>query len=186
MTNWDEIGPCIFSISNAFPDVEEVVRRAIDERSNDWEDAQVYDEYGQVSENSDLRKNRLLFTNPSFRNDVFWWDLAKRVWEYGNEYGKLHDVGFSNMENPQILHYGASDGYYHKHSDDAGYSRVFSTVLYLNDVEEGGGTYFNNFDITIKPEAGKIVFFPANFAYAHEAIMPKSNDKFSLVTWFNP
>ena len=185
MKDWNKVGPCIYSVDNAFDNSEEIIFRALEERASEWQDAQVYYSYGEAEKNNNYRKNKLLSVNPSFRNDVFWWDLAKRVWQFGNEYGQINEVGFSDMENPQILHYQTSDGYYNKHWDDAGHARVFSAVLYLNDVKDGGETYFNNFDISIKPEAGKIIFFPANFAYIHEAKMPKSNDKFSLVTWFN-
>jgi prolyl 4-hydroxylase len=59
-----------------------------------------------------------------------------------------------------------------------------SAILYLNDVEEGGGTWFDKFDLMINPEAGKLLLFPSNFPYTHQAMPPLSGQKYILVTWF--
>ena len=91
------------------------------------------------------------------------------------------------MESLQLLHYSTEEGFYRPHADSGpGMQRIFSAVLYLNDVNEGGETYFNNFDVSVSPKSGRLVMFPANFMYTHEARTPISNDKFALVTWFNP
>jgi hypothetical protein len=38
----------------------------------------------------------------------------------------------------------------------------------------------------VKPKAGRLLMFPANYAYEHEALPPKSGEKFVVVTWFTP
>jgi len=38
----------------------------------------------------------------------------------------------------------------------------------------------------LKPKDGRLLMFPANFAYEHEALAPQSGEKFALVTWFTP
>ena len=57
-------------------------------------------------------------------------------------------------------------------------------MLYLNNVDSGGETYFNNFDLGIQPISGRLVMFPAQYPFMHESKSPISNDKFAVVTWF--
>jgi hypothetical protein len=60
--------------------------------------------------------------------------------------------------------------YYHWH-DDQGYPpnwKMFSYIIYLNDVEkESGGTTEFSCGKIIQPKAGKIVFFPCTWTYFH-------------------
>tara|TARA_A100001035_G_scaffold16769_3_gene11462 strand:- start:8960 stop:9535 length:576 start_codon:yes stop_codon:yes gene_type:complete len=57
-------------------------------------------------------------------------------------------------------------------------TRVFAVIAYLNDVEEGGCTSFPDLNVTIKPEAGKVLIFPCSYLFAHEGEMPTSNEKY--------
>lgn len=68
---------------------------------------------------------------------------------------------------------------YHKDNQ-----RIMSSVLYLNDDFVGGETEFVNFGVAVKPEAGMLVLFPANFAYAHVAKPLLSGTKYAVVSWF--
>ena len=60
--------------------------------------------------------------------------------------------------------------YYHWHHDQSRDShwKLFTYIIYLNDVEEdsGGTTEFSCGKI-IQPKAGKIVFFPCTWTYYH-------------------
>ena len=60
--------------------------------------------------------------------------------------------------------------YYHWH-DDQGYPpnwKMFSYIIYLNDVEkESGGTTEFSCGKIIQPKAGKIIFFPCTWTYFH-------------------
>jgi hypothetical protein len=35
----------------------------------------------------------------------------------------------------------------------------------------------------VKPEAGKLLFFPATWTYPHRGMMPISNDKYIITGW---
>jgi hypothetical protein len=60
--------------------------------------------------------------------------------------------------------------------------RVITYIWYLNDVEEGGETeFFGNYKI--KPQAGKLVLFPASWCYPHCGCMPISSDKYIITGW---
>ena len=55
---------------------------------------------------------------------------------------------------------------------------------YLNDVEDGGETEFCG-DFTIRPEVGKLIFFPASWCYPHRGKMPISGDKYIITGWLH-
>jgi prolyl 4-hydroxylase len=70
-----------------------------------------------------------------------------------------------NMEELQMVKYDTS-GYFKQHYDpyvdDPNSNirdRIYTILIYLNDVEEGGETYFNNLNISIKPKKGTGVIF---------------------------
>ena len=61
------------------------------------------------------------------------------------------------------------------------YSRFLSSLIYLNDVEEGGQTVFN--DVTINPKEGRLILFPPLWMFPHSGKMPISNIKYILTTY---
>jgi hypothetical protein len=86
----------------------------------------------------------------------------------------------------QIQKYIKGDGFYKWHIDFAIENktscRIVTFLFYLNDVEEGGETFFYNGKV--KPEAGKLILFPATWTYNHKGNMPISNDKYIVTGWF--
>ena len=86
-------------------------------------------------------------------------------------------------EDYNLLKY-TGDQRYHRHYDGSTRSgRVLSAICYLNDNFEGGELEFPNFGIKIKPQAGMLLLFPSNYAYAHVAHPVISGSKYALVTW---
>ena len=181
-----EAAPGILIYDNVIDNSQELIDFALSDPDK-WRDSRVISNSPMGEVNKKIRNNRILDVPAIFSNDIKWFEVAQVIWVYANRYGIQFDAGFSNMEYLQLLHYSTEEGFYKSHADSApGMQRIFSALLYLNDVEEGGETYFNKFDISVKPKAGRLALFPANFIYTHEARTPKSNDKFALVTWFNP
>lgn len=60
--------------------------------------------------------------------------------------------------------------------------RKITFLWYLNDVVEGGETEFWS-KYSIKPEAGKLVLFPACWTFPHTGKVPISNDKYIITGW---
>ena len=178
------IAPLIISIDDAIENCKDIINKAMEDVDRQsWKDSRVGNGEGEVNRN--IRNTFSYNVVPNFSSDIFWFDFSQKLWQYGNEYGKLFNVGFESMENPQILRYNSGEGFYVPHIDSGpGNLRIFSLVLYLNDVQEGGETFFNHFDIGISPKEGRMVLFPSNYAYLHEARTPISGDKFVAVTWF--
>jgi hypothetical protein len=182
----EEVAPGIFIYDNVIDNSQELIDFALSDPEK-WRDSRVGSSANEGVVDKEIRNTRVLDVPATFANDIKWFEVSQIVWAYANRYGIQHDAAFSNMEYLQLLHYSTQEGFYKPHADSGpGMQRIFSGLLYLNDVEEGGETYFNKFDVSVKPKAGRLALFPANFIYTHEARTPKSNDKFALVTWFNP
>tara|TARA_R110002126_G_scaffold54488_2_gene147526 strand:+ start:265 stop:1059 length:795 start_codon:yes stop_codon:yes gene_type:complete len=69
--------------------------------------------------------------------------------------------------------------------------RTWTFMLYLNDVEEGGETYFKHLKLKIKPKQGMAVFWNnlyrngiPNPKTLHEACPPVSGEKYVITKWF--
>ena len=128
-----------------------------------------------------------IFLAPLFRNDIFWFSLSQLIWTYADKYAEANNITFSNVEVPQLLRYKKNEGVYLNHIDTSPEQpRIFSCLIYLNDVELGGETYFDRIDLSIKPKRGTLALFPADYLHSHEAKTPKSGEKFVIATWFNP
>lgn len=62
--------------------------------------------------------------------------------------------------------------------------RMVAVVAFCNDDFEGGELIFPRQKVTIKPEAGMVVMFPATFTHPHEVAKVTRGTRYSLVTWF--
>lgn len=106
----------------------------------------------------------------------FYFDAPARVF-----------IGACNYEICQIQKYEKGVGHYeswHIEIENLPSSnRVFSMIVYLNDVEEGGETGFLYSDLKIKPKKGALVIFPSAFPFVHCGFKPISNDKYIIATW---
>lgn len=94
---------------------------------------------------------------------------------------------FVSFETLQIQRYTKLKGRYIYHQDFSAEwkekkYRVITFLWYLNTVAEGGETEFWATH-RIKPEVGKLLFFPATWTYPHRGMMPISNDKYIITGW---
>jgi hypothetical protein len=72
----------------------------------------------------------------------------------------------------------------HVDVDDYSSSKRFlSFFWYLNDVQNGGETVFN--DLEIKPSKGKLVVFPPLWMFPHRGNPPISESKYLLSTYLH-
>lgn len=82
--------------------------------------------------------------------------------------------------------YRKNQGFYKAHVDASSpgnSSRCISLLLYLNNIKEGGELFFPYQNKTISPEEGRLVIFPSNWMFLHEAKTPISNDRYILRTF---
>ena len=112
---------------------------------------------------------------------------------YTQEYFKNINQQFQLQNNIQpdfyhlIMKYTKNQGKYVFHQD-AHYNykdnkpRILTYLFYLNTIEEGGETEFID-GTKIKPETGKLLFFPATWPYVHRGNIPISSNKYICTGW---
>jgi len=64
-------------------------------------------------------------------------------------------------------------------------SRVFAWMTYLNNVEKGGTTDFLYYDLSVKPEIGKTLIWPAEWTHAHRGDVVNQGNKYIITGWFH-
>lgn len=166
------IAPGIMLFENVIDNGDEIIDKALSQ--NSWRDEII-----------NIGSTKIFDINFGYRMEDFWFAFSKKIFFNVDKYAINFNFSFKSMENIQIIHYKNNQSSYSYHVDDGpGMNRVCSSVLYLNDVDEGGETHFEHFDISIQPKMGRMLVFPANYVYSHQASMPISNDKFAAVTWF--
>lgn len=165
---------------NAVTNCEEIVRYT--NLAGRWGDAVIGHHGGEVDKT--IRNNNVAFLHPNdYREGPVVHAFARVIWHYLDDYAKRYDVTFSAMESINVNRYEVGQEY-HVHADAGPYQpRVISALVYLNDVESGGETYFPNFNLAVTPKEGRLVIFPSNYAYAHAALPPHSGVKYSAAFW---
>jgi len=90
----------------------------------------------------------------------------------------------SRDDEMRVLKYEKA-GFLPGHTDQGVSTRCVSVLIYLNDDYEGGNIVFPNSKVSLKPEAGSMLFFPSNFLYVHEIEPIVSGIKYSLPNWYH-
>lgn len=115
--------------------------------------------------------------------------LAARITEllklYVEQFSPLQGVGMVDC-GYQIQRYKAGEGFYVEHVDanpEIEPHRILALVIYLNDVEEGGETFFRMHGVGVRPGVGRVAIFPAHWMWPHESLVPHSGDKYIISTF---
>jgi hypothetical protein len=110
---------------------------------------------------------------------------------YLKEFPVLTEQGSARLgflEPPQIQHYKPGGGFHGAHYESSGLDlghRVLAFQTYLNDIAEGGGTYFLYQDHTVRPERGKTVIWPAAFTHTHRGEVAPKEEKYIITGWIS-
>lgn len=174
--------PCVFVIDGVMKNTKAAIEISL--KSEGWRDATVVGHEGESETNKNIRSNRILEIPYGLNYPSEWFKINQLMWLYTQEYARYFEIPLVSMEGAQLLHYQEGTFYTPHYDYISGGGRVCSSLLYLNDVEEGGETYFTNFDVAVQPKSGRMVIFPANYAYLHEARPPISGEKFVAVSWY--
>jgi predicted 2-oxoglutarate/Fe(II)-dependent dioxygenase YbiX len=114
-------------------------------------------------------------------------NFNEKMWSAIDNYSKIFDLEHKiiDCEGYTLLKYSGGQ-HYDAHYDGGGESkRSLSAILYLNSDYEGGELEFVNFNIKIKPGAGMLLLFPANYAYRHIAHPVTSGTKYAVVAFLH-
>ena len=117
--------------------------------------------------------------------------LIQTVFKHRDEYYKyVHRDVFPDshaFEEFRIKRYNTGgEDRFDTHVDVKDYSsarRFLSFFWYLNDVDEGGETEFD--DLIIKPKKGTLVIFPPLWMFPHKGNPPISGTKYLLSTYLH-
>src|SRR3989338_4828964 len=126
----------------------------------------------EVGKDSEMDSSLFSLVNLAFQRYVGQFGVLKTF--------SIYDTGYF------LTRYEKGQGFYDWHIDagnDATINRLFSCLIYLNDVEEGGETEFFYQKVTIKPVKGRMVLFPAAWTHLHRGTAPVSGDKFIMTTF---
>jgi prolyl 4-hydroxylase len=107
-----------------------------------------------------------------------------------------------NKEEMQVVHYDVGQFYeshmdtfqentasYKEECEDRGGQRVYSIMLYLNNVEEGGETEFPKVGLKVKPEIGTVLFWHdmvdgvPYLKSEHGGMAPIKGEKWACTYW---
>ena len=61
--------------------------------------------------------------------------------------------------------------------------RLLAFMTYLNNVDDGGSTYFSHYDLYIKPKKGLTIIWPAEWTHAHKGNIVNSGSKYIITGW---
>lgn len=140
-----------------------------------------------VKDSIDLRISSLdywaeedkVFFNCLTDYSLMYWDVNQSQFSLDPYVANIFDTGYQIQET-------SPGGYYKWHHDFCvknGNPRILTFIWYLNTIEEGGYTEFID-GTKIKPEEGKLIFFPATWNYLHRGYPPKKDTKYLTTGWF--
>jgi hypothetical protein len=116
-------------------------------------------------------------------------ELAKSIQQYKQEF----EYSYKNLDfwtlrrDIKINHYAPGQSYANWHCENNGmieYSnRHLVYMTYLNDVDDGGETEFFHQKLSIKPEVGLTLIWPADWTHTHRGIVSNTQEKYLLTGW---
>ena len=197
MTNFIEI------YNNVLPDeICNLLISTLDYK--DWDNSKVIKEARTLDGDKEKLSSKDMFLSEhSYEFDTLKFELDRhlrpKLLEYDRKYHITYtpdDVDHSEWGGIVIRRHtpwnikkytAPDDGYNAYHCDwtthDNMVRRVVSSILYLNDVEEGGETEFYFQGLKIKPKKGRLILFPTFYTHLHKGHKPISNDKYVAMCW---
>ena len=136
------------------------IKRSSDLSISELDDWESYDQAFFRCLNNGLKKYLRFLPEEYIKN--------KALSELGN------DTGY------QIQRTQPGDHYIWHHDQTT--TRLVTFIWYLNDVKDGGYTEFID-GTRIKPEAGKLIIFPATWDFLHRGVSPKTETKYLCTGW---
>lgn len=193
-------GGCIAEFQNVLPNAKEFVDRIEKELTTDesplsiyWEKAMVGVGNQQIERIDEIRTNTTFPLNYLAEldktcnelNNTFYENAYAAATWYSQNFDIENTVYESKKEDLTLLRYQLGEKYGAHYDGGTSSERSVSPILYLNDDYEGGELEFVYHGLKIKPKAGSLYLFPANYAYAHIAHPVTKGTKYAIVTFFH-
>jgi len=144
----------------------------------------------KIKKTTDMTIDPLSLKKPKYNlfNDYFK-ILNECFVDYKNQYPFIKTfLNKSHVGHFNIQKYLPGDHFSHLHSERTGIGnlhRIFAWMTYLNNVEDGGTTDFNYYNVKIKPEIGKTLIWPSEWTHAHTGSVLNSGSKYIITGWIH-
>lgn len=173
--------PGVLLYKDSFNYSEEIINYSINE--GDWITySDPVNDYKNIKNYKDYDFCQL---NLSLDSPVEIFLMMKNINNLAKDYALKQGCNFSGISSLNILKYRNQQGFPKIIFDQLNdINRIFSAVVFLNDIPSGGEMIFNQFNLNIKPVKNSILFYPANYMYSYRVKYP-SVDKYCLNIGFN-
>ena len=132
-------------------------------------------EYSKISDELNEVHNHVIRKTFEYR-DMYYEMVDKRVFPESHAFEQFRIKRYNNDGHDQFIS--------HVDVEDYASARRFLTFMwYLNDIDQGGETRFN--DMMIKPKKGNLLVFPPLWMFPHAGLPPISGAKYILHTYLH-
>lgn len=104
-------------------------------------------------------------------------------WPFLAEVAQTLEIGPFNIQR-----YHPGEHFQHIHTERYSIDtlqRVLAWMTYLNDMNEGGSTYFTHYDLEIQPRKGLTLIWPAEWTHAHRGNIVTAGSKYIITGWMD-
>ena len=164
---------------------------------NFFEENSSTQKYGKVNiKDSEIKKSTDMLIMPKDLDKPNYWMLKKYIdnlydcyldyislWPFLGKMVKNIDIGAFNIQKYETG--GHFSGTHTERNSIKNMHRILVFMTYLNDVESGGETNFPNYELTIKPEQGKTIIWPAEWTHEHSGNIVKLGSKYIITGWMH-
>ena len=123
-------------------------------------------------------------------NNIVGISLHHQIEKYKELHPQLAKIErWGVRERYNLQKYEPNQAYFGLHCENEGpnfgINRVLVWMFYLNTVTDDGGTYFDNYDLTMNAVEGRCVIWPAYWTHMHRGIVSKTESKYIVTGWFS-
>ena len=124
-------------------------------------------------------------------NEIIFKSLCDCLDLYVDKHPQLNQIPkwryhpFYNLQK-----YNPNQAFHNLHCENTGgyfleTKRMMAWMFYLNTVTDGGGTYFDNYDLTMDAVQGRCVIWPAYWTHMHKGIVSQTETKYIATGWIS-
>lgn len=148
---------------------------------------------GMMGENTPIGNTEM---NLELKDQYDYYGLGKSVNKGIDSYVKIYPLVTTNMGRwstfpvCQFAKFEPNKYYSHIHCENSFNSptiatRSFAWMIYLNTIEDGGGTEFIHQNFITNPIAGDIYIWPAGWTHMHRGVNAPTEVKYTITGWCN-
>jgi len=120
---------------------------------------------------------RVVFDNA----EKYFSEIDSLMKEYLAEYCDLHGVVYDRVSDLKLIRQISGEDEYIENTWQ--YPNVVCALLFLNTINYGGEIEFLEFDIQAVPIEGRLMIFPASYAFAYKLQPPTFGKKYMAACW---